>query len=96
MDFVPFLEHQVYERQKLLQQHFKSYNVGSEEFSIHNQKIQHRSNSQDLDYLSSYSGKTDFNTQVATDKAALILSTIEDLKRNLEHQSIELNGLHET
>ncbi|XP_013119167.2 uncharacterized protein LOC106096129 isoform X1 [Stomoxys calcitrans] len=32
----------------------------------------------------------------ATDKAALIQRTIADLKRDLEHQSFELNGLHET
>lgn len=75
----------------------KSYNTGSDEFSINNRKLEIKSNSQDFNYLSSSNGqKTEYNTNFATDKAALILSTIEDLKRNLEHQSIELNGLHDT
>ena len=79
------------------EQHSKSYNSGSDEFSMHHGKLELKSNSQDLNYLSSAHGvKTDYNTNFATDKAALILSTIEDLKRNLEHQSIELNGLHDS
>ncbi|TMW44648.1 hypothetical protein DOY81_010273, partial [Sarcophaga bullata] len=80
------------------QQHLKSYNSGSDEFSMHHGKLELKSNSQDLNYLSSAHGvKTDFNTNFATDKAALILSTIEGiLKRNLDNQSIELNGLHDS
>ncbi|XP_065369120.1 serine-rich adhesin for platelets [Calliphora vicina] len=85
------------ERQELLkQQRLKAYNTGSGEFPIHNRKLQLKSNSQDLYHLSSYGAKCDFNTNMVPDKAALILSTIEDLKRNLEHQSIELNGLHDS
>ncbi|XP_037805429.1 uncharacterized protein LOC119599636 isoform X2 [Lucilia sericata] len=84
-------------RQELLkQQRLKAYNTGSVEFPAHNRKLQLKSNSQDLNHLSSFGSKTDFNINTPSDKAALILSTIEDLKRNLEHQSIELNGLHDS
>ncbi|KAM7342249.1 uncharacterized protein ACRADG_009718 isoform 2-T5 [Cochliomyia hominivorax] len=92
--------HKSYDHEKqepLIQQHqlFKTYNNGSGEFPMHTQKLQLRSNSHDLKHLLSNDGKNDMNTNLTSNKAALILSTIEDLKRNLEHQSIQLNGLHE-
>lgn len=57
------------------------------------------SRSQDLnqacgDYLNGDNDYSAANTH-ETHKKQMILSTIADLKRNLESQSVELNGLNE-
>ncbi|XP_061400757.1 uncharacterized protein LOC133336474 [Musca vetustissima] len=96
---------------QLKHQRLKAYNTGSGDFAMH-QQTNMKSTSHDFNHLSSFSGnglKTDFHstTNVATttttnsntnstDKATLIQRTLADLKRNLEHQSLELNGLNET
>ncbi|XP_011292831.1 uncharacterized protein LOC101895907 [Musca domestica] len=105
------LRHNAAQREEQLKhQRLKAYNTGSGDFALQ-QHGNTKLSSHDLQHFSSHSGnglKTDFHstTNVAhtsannptagsTDKAALIQRTLADLKRNLEHQSLELNGLNE-
>lgn len=93
---------------QLKQQRLKVYNTGSSDFAGQRQQsTKLKLSSRDLNHSSMTMLKTDFigasttnttntTTAATTDKAALILSTIADLKRNLEHQSFELNGLNDT
>ncbi|XP_037887393.1 uncharacterized protein LOC119636216 isoform X2 [Glossina fuscipes] len=70
----------------------KSFNSGSSDFQKDRLKPQNLRD--DFNHLSKMQNEQ--NDQLSLNKTALIVSTIEDLKRNLEHQSLELNGLNET
>ncbi|XP_073812842.1 uncharacterized protein isoform X2 [Musca autumnalis] len=93
----------VHNEDQLKHQRLKVYNTGSGDFAMqHNSKLKSTGH-HDLNHFSSPNNglKTEFHstntlTNNSTDKAALIQRTLADLKRNLEHQSFELNGLNET
>uniref|UniRef100_A0A1A9X3T4 Uncharacterized protein n=1 Tax=Glossina brevipalpis TaxID=37001 RepID=A0A1A9X3T4_9MUSC len=73
-------------------QQLKSFNSGSSDFQ--KDRLTQRNLREDFNHLSKMQNEQ--NDQLSLNKTALIVSTIEDLKRNLEHQSLELNGLNET
>ncbi|XP_075165131.1 uncharacterized protein LOC142237637 [Haematobia irritans] len=104
------LRSQVNSREENLKHHHsKTFSTGSGDIADPHHNT-YNGSGHDLNHFSSMNGlKTDFcsttsmtyttatnTTTTSLDKAALIQRTIADLKRNLEHQSLELNGLHET
>lgn len=70
----------------------KSFNSGSSDFQ--KDRLKPYNLRDDFNHLSKMQNEQ--NDHLSLNKTALIVSTIEDLKRNLEHQSLELNGLNET